>query len=57
MIDQTLHKKLKIEKHKPSKKKRGGTELGCFRRVSSFCSTGDTRRFTLYKECIKRREQ
>jgi hypothetical protein len=39
MIYKILHRKLKIEKDEPHKN-RG--ELGCSRRVSSFCSSSDT---------------
>ena len=46
MIYKTLHRKLKIEQHKPTKT---GGFLRCplFVRESSPCSTSDTRRVTL----------
>ena len=44
MINETLHKKLKIEQHEPHKI-RG--ELRCSRRVRHSCSTGSTSGATL----------
>ena len=42
---QNIHIKLKIEEHEPHQKP--GGELRCSERVSSSCSTGDTRRVNL----------